>query len=198
MNESSPSEQAMTHPSTVQASVTEISLASLVVSGLAELGRAEGSPPELSQLSERLSTFGPDWRRDLWQYLEGAPSREDAPLFELRDRLGLVPIEVASVALALAVERDTRVSHLVSGLQAPVETVGPTLGLLEFLFGRDPEGRTASAQSLLRGARVRALGAAKPNGAARRALAARAKPFAPGAWRDHRAAGRLQPRLARK
>lgn len=131
----------------------EVSLATLIWAALGELMRAEAEPGD-AELTGVGPSLGPEWPALLGRYLEGAPKPEDAPLFRLRAELGLTPFEVISVALALQVERDTRVSRLVARLQAPVQEVGPTLGLLQLLFGRDADGQVVSAEGLLRGGAV--------------------------------------------
>jgi len=135
-----------------EAGAAATSLTSLVVSGLGEVARIGLTDPELRALGDRAAVHGAEWLPLLHRYLAGPPSREDTALFALRDRLGLTSLEVMSVALALAVERDTRASRMLSALQAPVDDVGPSLGLLQVLFGRDDRGRVLPVEGLLQGA----------------------------------------------
>jgi len=145
------SEQIMSHGAITAYDPSELSLARLTASGLAELAQEGDAPPALRQLGERVAAFGPAWRVLLREYLAGSPCAEDAPLFELRERLSLTALEVSTVGLAIAVERDTRVSRLVASLQAPSEAIGPTLGLLELLFAGEPYDRAGSVEGLLCG-----------------------------------------------
>lgn len=131
---------------------TQVSLVNLILSALAELAQVDGVPSELKQLTHRPFPIGADWRGILWRYLSDAPCAEDEPLFILQCKLGLTPLEMMSVTLALCVERDTRVNRAVTVLQHPVEGVGPTLGLLQLLFARDAEGHGLWVESLLQGA----------------------------------------------
>jgi len=100
--------------------------------------RTQSASAELAFLLERLEAVGGAngrWDTTLSAYLD-APFAADGPLLALARRLDLSRVEVLTVELAAAIERDAMAGRAVACVQAPLGGSRPTVGLLAAAFGR--------------------------------------------------------------
>lgn len=116
-----------------------ISLQTLALALVARLsldgGRPPGSPEEqfLFKHYTLRQAHGGSWQK-LLRRLLNSPATPDKALVALAKILGLTPVELLSVALALAVEEDPLVGRSLVHVQAPLGGSRPTLSLLDAAF----------------------------------------------------------------
>jgi len=116
-----------------------ISLLTLALALVARLSLDGDRPPALPEEQflfdhyMRLQSRDASWLLLLKAMLR-SPTPQDKPLVALADQLDLTPVELLSVALALAVEEDPLVGRTLAHVQAPLGGSRPTLSLLDAAF----------------------------------------------------------------
>ncbi len=121
------------------AAITAISLQALALALVARLSLDGDHPPQtleeqfLFNHYTQLQAHGASWQNLLQRSLS-SPAPQDKALVDLAKILGLTPLELLSVALALAVEEDPLVGRSLIHVQSPLGGSRPTLSLLDAAF----------------------------------------------------------------
>ena len=122
-----------------KAALTAIPLQSLALALVARLSLAGDRPPDVPEERflfnhfNQLHSYEGSWQVLLRRLLDN-PAPQDKSLVGLAKILGLTPVELLSVALALAVEEDPLVGRSLAHVQAPLGGSRPTLSLLDTAF----------------------------------------------------------------
>src|SRR6185503_14392474 len=135
----------------------EINLRSYALAAVAagiSCSPSDNESPEIEFLINHLNAIDPGrigWMATLNAYLDH-PAPADAPLIRLAEEMGLLVIEMVSIALASAVEDDVMVGRALARIQAPLGGSRPTLGLLAASFSEAAVAGERPINSLITGA----------------------------------------------
>jgi hypothetical protein len=116
-----------------------------------------GESPEFKfLLTQRnvVAAIHPQWGEALLAVLK-QPSPADTRLLDCAADLQLTPLEILSVALAMAVDDDPIIGRVLTRVQAPMGAARPTLGLLATAMGSLLKATESPLAVLLNGAAMR-------------------------------------------
>jgi len=129
----------------------------LALAAIANALHPETAPAaEIEYLRQRQRTVAQqgDWQVRLQEALR-RPADSDQPLLDVSAGLGLSPLEILTVALAIAVEQDAVVGRALVRIQTPAGGSRPTLGLVVAAFARLLSADASPWDLLLNGAALR-------------------------------------------